>query len=76
MARTKRAFLYLKKEIEMKSVFWLPVLFSLGIVVLAGLVLFVAVIVSYGPSMFRWFESKGQTFGGSRSYVMSHGHNP
>jgi hypothetical protein len=58
----------------MKSPFWLPVLFSLGIVALAGLVLFVAAIVSYSPSLFHWLESKGQTFEGSRFYVMAHGH--
>jgi hypothetical protein len=60
----------------MKSPFWLPVLFSLGIVALAGFVLFVATIVSYSPSLFHWLESKRQTFGGPCYYVMAHGHKP
>ena len=60
-----------KKEIEMNFAFWLPVLFSLGIVALAGFVLVLAAVDNYGPSLFQWLRFKGQGLGGSHSSRIS-----
>ena len=60
----------------MNFAFWIPALFSLGIVALAGFFLFLAALDSYGPTLLHWLRCKGQALGGAyfstRSSVLKH----
>jgi hypothetical protein len=74
LGRGEKGYCPSSMEIEMNLAFWLPVLFALGIVALAGFVVFLAGLDSYGPSLLHWLAAKGQTHGGSHAYTLAHGH--
>ena len=48
----------------MNFAFWIPALFSLGIIALAGSLLFLAALDSYGPAILKWVISMGYALRG------------
>jgi len=60
----------------MNFAFWVPALFFLGIAALAGFLLFLAALDSYGPTLLHWLRGRGQALGGpyfsSRPSVLKH----
>jgi len=57
----------------MNSAISLLVLFSLVMVTMTGLILFLAALDNYGPSLLRWLLTLGQARGGSQRFPMPRG---